>query len=166
MTIVWGTSVAAGDDYESADRAYHELMRQTRDIEDGLRHFDDEGLASLGQRIQYDLAEHAEPARTLWSGVASYIEAELRMRGRWASELGTWFAVATRFTTERPASRFANGATIEYVECRGRANAEKAARALRREYIDDFSVTDWVALDIYPDGGWVVPEGGEIPAND
>ena len=158
--------VAVGDDGNSAGRAYRELTRQARSMEQVFRHIDDEALRSLSRRIRHDLAENVEPARSLWAGIADCADAELTVRGRWDSELGTWYAVATRFTVERPASRFADGATVEYVECRGRANAEKAAQALRREYANEFSVTGWVSVDIYPAAAWVVPEDEEVSGDE
>ncbi|MCH7936246.1 MAG: hypothetical protein IH994_04030 [Proteobacteria bacterium] len=102
-----------------------------------------------------DRGSHA----ALWKGVGDAIQAQLDERAAWRSETGTWFAIATRWTSSDASPEASGkGEQLEHVKCRGRQEAVKAARKLRKKYANDYDAESGVEVEIAPAGTDFAPE--------
>jgi hypothetical protein len=135
--------------------AYEKFREGVFKISSSTMHLDEEDLEALAHKL-VTVDEINTNDEYVWNGVASHVQAELTDYRRWRSETGTWYAIAVKnIKNERGHVTLES---LEEVKCTGRRNAERAARELRAKYAENFSVNEWIDVEICPAGIFLAPK--------
>lgn len=138
----------------AAKRALDDCWKPTHNIGSTIMHLDDRDLKAFiaGAADELDPADLISSA--LWEGILAAAQKEMEIRKARKSGKGKWFAALEK-TVSGPEA--AECSTVEFVECKGRDAAVKAAREMLVKHSVLFSETTEIEARLYPAIEWSGP---------